>query len=395
MTTKRWKIVAGFTLLVLGPMVSIAQVPGVAPSKNWDLDGYIKYMVSYSLPDHQDNALDHLIHQRFNFEYRSEYGLSFNAGLRTRLFSGDSLEIPQYDDLIGYDAGYLDLNKNISSSQDVLMNSQFDRLYVDWRHDDWQARIGRSRINWAVNTIWNPNDVFNAYSIYDFDYEERAGTDAIIVNRKFGFAGGIYLVVNPNQDNELNSYAVRYFANVSGWDYQLITGKSGLDNVIGAGFATDWLGAGVRGEFTWFEPRRDHYNQRKLEQNKVLSLETDYSFTSERNWLVRAAWLWIDNPVEISNAKLYLNLPLDAQTLSFTKNSAYAEVGVDVTPLSRLTFSSTYYDDDSYFIGISNSYSLANDWQLLTVLQRFDGSSNSLFGQTPATLLFANIRWSF
>jgi hypothetical protein len=29
------------------------------------------------------------------------------------------------------------------------------------------------------------------------------------------------------------------------------------------------------------------------------------------------------------------------------------------------------------------------------VLQRFDGVGESLFGQSPATLLFANIKWSF
>ena len=64
-------------------------------------------------------------------------------------------------------------------------------------------------------------------------------------------------------------------------------------------------------------------------------------------------------------------------------------------PLNRVTLSASYYDDHSYFLGMSSNYSLANDWQLLTVIQSFNGSNGSLFGEVPATLLFANVKYSF
>lgn len=32
---------------------------------------------------------------------------------------------------------------------------------------------------------WNPNDWFNTYNYFDFDYEERPGTDAIRVRVYF------------------------------------------------------------------------------------------------------------------------------------------------------------------------------------------------------------------
>ena len=109
----------------------------------------------------------------------------------------------------------------------------------------------------------------------------------------------------------------------------------------------------------------------------------------------RAAWLFISEPQDISSALAYLNLPLDAKTLSFTRNTWYADVSFDLTPLNRVTLSTSYYDDHSYFIGASSNYSLANDWQLLAVIQSFNGNHDSLFGATPATLLFANIKYSF
>ncbi|WP_394145136.1 hypothetical protein [Vibrio atypicus] len=375
--------------------VAFAQIPGLEPQKSWDLSGYVKYMATYTAPTNADNSLDHLVHQRFNFEYRFDSGFSFNAGMRNRALMGDSLDIPGYAKLVSFDPGYWDLSRNVSESDLLIVNIQFDRLYLDWRGDEWRARVGRFRVNWAMNTVWNPNDLFNAYSIYDFDYEERAGSDALLIGKKLGFADGIEVVASPNEDSELNSYSARYYGNYQGWDYQLLGGKSLTDNVIGAGFATDVSGAGVRGELTWFDPREETYKGVKQQATTVASLETDYSFGGQRSWLARAAWLYINNPIDIRNARAYLSLPLNAKTLSFTKNTAYVDVSFDATPLNRLTVSGSLYQDDSYFLGISNSYSMADNWQLLAVIQRFDGSSNSLFGEDPTTLFYANIKWSF
>ena len=45
--------------------------------------------------------------------------------------------------------------------------------------EKWELTLGRQRINWGVNLAFNPNDLFNAYSLIDFDYQERPGSDAI------------------------------------------------------------------------------------------------------------------------------------------------------------------------------------------------------------------------
>ncbi|MCW8330778.1 hypothetical protein MD588_18465 [Photobacterium sp. SDRW27] len=387
--------------LIAGVFVSqlsfsvLAQIPGLEPEKNWDLNGYVKYMATGIFPDEQNNGLDHLVHQRFNFEYRFSSDVRFNLGMRNRLLFGDTAETPGYGKLIGFDPGYMDLSTNWLDKNGVVGNSQLDRIYLDWQKQDWQLRAGRFRINWAMTTLWNPNDIFNSYSIYDFDYEERSGSDAVMVSRKLGFASSVDVVYNPSQDSELESYAGRYLFNRQGWDMQLLVGKSGLDRVIGAGFAGDIKGAGFRGEFSWFDPVRDDWQGEELESSSVASVEVDYSFGGKRNWMARAALLHISNPQEPQSALLFLNLPLTARTLSFTNLTWYADASFDISSLSRLTFSSTYYDDGSFFLGASNSYSLADEWQLLAVLQRFDGDSESLFGQTASTLAFLQLKWSF
>ncbi|SHI14856.1 hypothetical protein [Ferrimonas marina] len=393
----RWRTIALSTALstALVAWPALAQIPGLTPEKAWDLNGYVKYMASAALPDSGDNALDHLVHQRFNFEYRFDGNLRFNAGMRNRLLFGDTAELPGYGDLVGFDPGYWDLTTNWLDKRGVVGTTSFDRLYLDWHNVDWQLRGGRFRINWGMTTVFNPNDIFNSYSIYDFDYEERPGSDAVRVTRKLGFASQLDLVYNPDDDSALTSYAGRYLFNHRGWDGQLILGKSGLDNVVGLGFAGDLRGAGLRGEITHFHTTESEWDGQPLEDATVASLESDYSFGGRRNWLGRAALLYISHPQDPDSALAFLNLPLTARTLSFTRWSGYGELGFEPTALSRLTMSATGYDDGSYFIGLNGSYSLANDWQLLGVLQRFDGSGDSLFGDTPSTLLFAQVKWSF
>ena len=379
---------------ILPPTV-LAQVPGLEPEKDWDLNGYVKYMATGNFLDDQSNSLDHLIHQRFNFEYRFSDTLRFNAGMRNRLLFGDTAETPGFGELVAFDPGYMDLSTNWLDKKGAVGNSQFDRLYVTWQTPDWLVRTGRFRINWGMSTLWNPNDIFNSYSIYDFDYEERAGTDAVMVSRKLGFASSLDLVYSPSRESALESYATRYLLNYRGWDVQVLAGKSRLDWVVGGGFAGDIRGAGFRGEISWFEPEGDSWQGEELESSSVATVEADYSFGGKRNWMARATVLHISNPQDPASALVFLNLPLTARTLSFTQLSWYADASFDISALSRMTFSATYYDDGSYFFGASNSYSLSDDWQMLTVLQRFDGSSDSFFGQTPATLLYWQIRWSF
>ena len=386
-------------LLLFVSTMSYAQIPGLTPQKNWQLDGYIKYMLTLNLPDDYASSVDHLLHQRFNYEYRLTPQLRFNTSMRNRLIAGDSAENANYADFIKNDAGYFDLSFNWLDKNGLVGNTQFDRLYLDWSNQEWQARIGRSRINWAMSTLWNPNDVFNSYSIYDFDYEERSGSDALLLKRKLGYASSIELVYNPNQDNDLNSLAGRYLFNHSSWDMQLIAGKSHLDYILGGGIAGELKGAGLRAEMTWFEPSQNSWDngdeQLKLDSSLVTTIETDYSFASQRNWMMRASALYISEPQDQDSAITFLNLPLTARTLSFTHFTYYIDVSFDINSLSRLTLSSSYYDDGSYFMGLSNSYSLANNWQLLGVLQRFDGLDNSLFAETPSLLAYVQIKWSF
>ncbi|SHO55087.1 hypothetical protein [Vibrio quintilis] len=375
--------------------ITQAAIPGLTPEKAWDLSGYVTYRATLSDPEHQPHRVDHMLHQRVNLEYRFDAGLRLNAGMRNRLIWGDSAKNPFYAASVTQDNGYVDLSSNWHEGRRSVGNSQLDRLYFTWNHQDWQVQGGRQRINWSMATIWNPNDIFNAYSLYEIDYAERPGTDALLISRKTGYASGAELAYNPNKNSELTGYSGRWFFSTNGWDIQLLGGKSGLDHVLGAGFAGDIKGAGFRGELSWFQPDRCHWQGKETESTLVSTLETDYSFAGENNWLVKAAWLYLSHAEDVFSAATFLNQSLSARRLSFSRHSYYGEAGFDLSALLRLTFAGIYYQDRSVYLSFSGQYSLADDWQLHSGVQYFGGADSSVYGQHPQALFYGLIRWNF
>ncbi|MCG9747171.1 hypothetical protein [Shewanella sp. Isolate8] len=419
-------------------LVALASpIPGVAPEQPWQVKGYVSYLGSLVAPEQGDKLWDGLLHNRIDAEYRWKR-VRVNVGLRNRLMAGDTTSLPGYGELVSRDPGYWDLSANWLESGDWIGNSQLDRAYLSWQFaDKWELTAGRFRVNWAMSTLWNPNDIFNAYSIYDVDYPERRGVDAIKLSHQLGYASQLELVYSQGDeglttatDRTNRQYAGRYlghsvlgddiFGYNLGWDWQLIIGETCDDRVFGGGFAGDLFGAGLRGELSYFDPiydsggarlspelsgpqiliqiqtqAQDKMQPQALRASTVATLEMDYSFASDVNWRVLGAALYISSPLSADSALLYLNLPLSARTLSFTTWTYYLDVGFDITPLSRLSSNASYYDDGSFFVGVTYQYSLADDWQLSLIAQRFDGSTASLFGQSASTLGYLQLKWSF
>ena len=156
---------------------------------------------------------------------------------------------------------------------------------------------------------------------------------------------------------------------------------------------------------TWFKPTKDKWpadssEQVELESTVVSSIELSYSIASKgigsnRNWMYTLALLHISNPEEFLSASIYFDNSLTARTLSFTEFTGYADVSVDVTPLIRLTASGSYYQDGSYFYGLTSNYSMSDNCQLTFVLQHFDGKNDSLFVEIVNTSVYVNIGWYF
>jgi hypothetical protein len=170
-------------LVLLLPTALSAQDSG---EKKFQVRGYVKFLQSNSFApipglDTTLKFTDNLIHNRLNLHYYPGERWKIAVESRNRLFWGDQVRQPGYGDLVDQYNGLLDLSVRWVDEGGFLLHSIIDRAYVNYSHKKWDVTVGRQRINWGVNLIWNPNDIFNAYNFLDFDYEERPGRDAIRV----------------------------------------------------------------------------------------------------------------------------------------------------------------------------------------------------------------------
>ncbi|MCB5161694.1 hypothetical protein [Marinomonas algarum] len=377
------------------PWFVCAEVPGLETSDPLSLDGYIKYTLT-STQYKDTTELDQLVTQRLNATYQFDDAWQWHTSIRS-VFASTNSSNSQSTLLLDDNTNFMDLSNTWLDKKEAVGQSALDRLYVDWQDKNYLVRLGRFRVNWGMTTVWNPNDIFNAYSIYDIDYPEGAGTDALYVTKTLDYASEINWVYSPNENKERDSYSARYLFNVNGWDGQAIISQSKINRVVGFGFSGDIKGAAFRGETSWFEPLGSHWKNtnERLDQALVTSMETRYHVGGVRNWMITAAILHTTNPVDATDNLKELGAAASARALSFSELTGYVDMSFDLSSLHRVTLLSSYYQDNSYFYGITSNYSLASCSSLVFVLQRFDGPVDSVFGQSQNTILSASIDWAF
>lgn len=238
------------------------------------VNGYLKYMQTVGFSADSSASVDHLIHNRLNFAAYLPKGHSFVAQFRTRIFFGYSVNnVPNYGDLVNDYDGVIPLEWLAVDNNSVVMNIIGDRLYYDYSSDKIQVRVGRQRINWGINTTWNPNDIFNSYNIYDFDYEEREGSDAIRVKFSPDYLSSFDFAYKFTGDIDTDVASLLYKFNKKNYDYQFLVGKFEEQIAIGGGWAGSIKLVGFKGELTYFQPYNTGANG-----NLSASTALDYSW---------------------------------------------------------------------------------------------------------------------
>ena len=239
--------------------------------------GYLRYMNSSSVINSDSTIKDNLIHNRLRIKL--DLNSRFNAvvEMRNRAFFGQATKInPNLGNILNNDLGELDLSFVPYDQKELVIHSIFDRAYIKYSSDKWELRIGRQRINWGVNLAWNPNDLFNAYSLIDFDYQERLGVDALRLQYYIGEMSTIELSAQPGMSIDESIFAGLWKFNLNGSDFQFLFGNYYEDVAIGFGLASNIKNAGVTIESTYFNPK----NNSKTSEGLSTSFSVDYSTKS-------------------------------------------------------------------------------------------------------------------
>lgn len=355
------------------------------------LNGYLTSMQSVMFDSVSGPFMnENLLHNRLNITGYINKHLTFSAGFRNRLFTGDMVRLGKpYADLTGADEGLADLSWNVIAEQSLLLNTTVDRLWLDFHSENFQVTAGRQRINWGQTFVWNPNDIFNAYSFFDFDYIERPGSDAVRLQYFPSSSSAIELAVKADNEKDVTAAGLYRF-NKWGYDIQFLAGiAEGEDLVIGTGWSGAINSNSFRGEASWFE----HYGESMGNKSTVL-ITAGFDRIFKDNSSSQLQFMVCNHPLKLDDFNSFYTGSLSPKDLAFSTFSAFGQFTWAATPLLNLSVSTMWFPDlEGYFAGTSLDCSLAENLDFSLVWQHFKGEMAGM--QTRINMGFLRLKYSF
>jgi hypothetical protein len=392
--------------------------------------GFLEYLNTTWVPqgelyqtlDINDWQMQGGIYNRFNFWYEPTNNLEFYVGMRNNFIFGPmyttyndlfGLAGLEYSELVTYDPGYFDLTFTIADGRSSIFYTNFDRAQLKWSVNNFEVTVGRQRINWGQNFIWNPNDIFNAYNFFDFNYVERPGSDAILMELYTGdfsslqLAGKLsYIQVAADTsvlilEEELKlTAAAMYRFNKWDYDFQVFGGVMETDVTAGLGWAGSIAGAGFTGEVSWF---RDMDNFADTSGVWVASIGANYTF--KNSIFINFSAIYnsegaIDSVNAVGSGFIgsFTNIfssSLNAKNLTRARLDLFGQISYPVTPLINLDLACIFNPYDlSGFIGPTVNFSISDNMSLGLVGQVFWGDPFTEYGDI-GQLFFLDLKWSF
>lgn len=379
---------SGLLLIVLFILQGTLAAQSITPY----FKGYLKELGSFSLSNDLNTVhYDNIIHNRLESRFSFESGFEIKADLRTRLINGFTVEnVPGYADILDNDPGFVDMSLILVDKDKAIVHTAIDRLQLSYYSEKWDVVLGRQRVNWGKSMVWNPNDLFNAYSYLDFDYEERPGTDALTVQYSWSYASSLQLGYKFGKSLDESVIAFMARGNVGDYDFQLITGNYLDKLVLGAGWTGYLHNAGFNGEISYFRSRENFIDE---SGHIAATVGSDYMFS---NSLYLSGELlynggWNSN----SNALAQLSQPPTADNLFISETGFFVNSNYPLTALTNLSFGVMGSFTESVFVFIPQvSYSVTENLDFLVLSQLLKGNALQNATNTP-NVLFFRLKWSF
>jgi len=355
--------------------------------------GYVRQMPSVLINrDFSHADFGNMVHNRLNTRWSLPLGLSMVTEGRNRLLYNELLEtFPTMTDIMDYDDGLVDLTWVWLSQGGWIGTSQIDRLFLDWQQSNWRVRVGRQRINWGINFVSNPNDLFNTFSFFDFDYPERPGADAVRIQYFTGGLSRLEAAYNPSRYARQSVAAMLYSTNLFNYDFQAIAGYFRHRAALGIGWAGSIGGAGFKGEATWF------YHIENLPQrqraNLVAAIGFDYMFAN--GTFVISEFLYNGGFTPATGNIFMLTEPMRPDNIMFSEFAITLSASHAFSPVVNGGLSvMAMPDQETLFFSPNLKYSLARNFDLEFVSQIIVGGQNTLFEQAGSSWFLA-VQYSF
>lgn len=372
--------------------------------KNYELSGHLETLHMVWIQDF-DSAWQSMntIYNRLDFKWYPSRQATFHLGLRNLMDYGQIVtninklseitpQISPYRDFVAKDEGYFDLTESWANGDSYTLYSNIDRLYLNYNIGDLGISVGRQRINWGINMVWNPNDIFNTFNYFNFDYVERPGCDAVRLQYYTGFTSSAQLAFKIDRNEDI-TLAGMYKFNQWNYDFQFLGGIMNDDYVAGLGWSGQIETAGFNGEATWFRPKDDFSD---TTGQLVASIGGNYTF--KNGLYLQASGLYNSKGTtgKAGRGNMFaMNIDISPKTLTLARYSVFGQISYPITPLIHADFSGIYNPNDkSAFIGPSLDLSLRQDISFLVTAQIFLGESGTEFGDY-GKIAYMRLKWSF
>ncbi len=334
-----------------------------------------------------------LIHNRLNFKWLASKSFTAGIGIRNRFLYGDILtQFPGYDKTLEIDRGIVSLTKNIIDEKSFLLNIDVDRLWFQYSNEKFQVTAGRQRINWGQTFVWNPNDIFNTYSYFDFDYEEKPGSDALRLQYYAGPTSVIELAGKVNYMKKA-TYAGLYRFNKWNYDIQFLGGiYDEEDLVAGAGWSGQILKGGFRGEASYFHRLKEYSDTTGI---FLASVGYDYTFKNSLWLQLEGLYNGNEQSFNLFSIDQLNSSNISAKNIFLSGYSVFASLSYPFTPLVNGSLAGiTNFRNKLFFLNPTVTISLKENLELMFTSQMVRYySSNSI--SPDLTFIFARLKGSF
>lgn len=384
---------ADFFFLIMLFFSPPAKAQDTAAAPKFRLHGYVKMLEGVSFVDNADElyALNFL-HNRVNMHWSPVKTIEVRAELRTRLFWGDQVRMDtSLAGRLDKDPGLADLSWVIADNRSLVLHSMLDRASLEWKKKRWEITAGRQRINWGINTVWNPNDIFNAFNYFDFDYEERPGTDALRIQYYTGTLSSAEVAIRPGKKKDEAVAGMLYRFNRKNYDIQFLAGTWKSDWAAGAGWAGGIKKWGFKGEGTYFHPHR-HFS----DTIGTVSISITFDRPLKADNYITFAFLYNSKgSTEPVNLATLPTMELSARELMPFRFSLLAQGTHLFSPLFSGNFGAVYSPSGNSLILLpAFNYSLSNDASADLVGQLFLSDINNVY-RSAGNTIYLRIRYDF
>ena len=380
-----------FLILCVMFVVKINSQEQATFKERFSFRGYLKYMQTLGFAAESELAVDNLIHNRLNFAYETENGHKVVTEFRNRIFYGTSVSsIPNYGDLINEYDGVLSFEFLIIGNNNVVMSTIIDRAYYQYSSEKTQLRVGRQRINWGINTTWNPNDLFNSYNIYDFDYEEREGADAIRFSYFPTYMSSFDIAYKFTGDWKTDIFSAMYKFNRWNYDFQVLTGKFQEKITFGTGWAGSLKNVGFKGEFTVFKPY-------VASGDTNTSFSTSFDYSLKNGTYLMTSYLFNSSGTNMlsDTANGVFEVP-NAEFLMPAKHNIIGSSSYMGSPVFTTSLMAVYsFGINSFSLAPTATFSVMNNLDLDIIGQFFWQEFSTSHFQNIGNGIYWRFKWSF